>query len=47
MDKLTFRRYRRAVKRAAEDDDIEMGDVSMGLKCPVSDLLVDVSRSQY
>lgn len=24
------------VKRAADDDDIEMGDVSMGLKCPVS-----------
>jgi hypothetical protein len=25
-----------AVKKAANDDDIEMGDVSMGLKCPVS-----------
>ncbi|UZJ52121.1 hypothetical protein CBS101457_001441 [Exobasidium rhododendri] len=25
-----------AMKRAAEDDDIVMGDVSMGLKCPLS-----------
>jgi hypothetical protein len=24
------------VKKAADDDDIEMGDIGMGLKCPVS-----------